>query len=54
MRRFKWIEWNLHKIAVHALSVEEVEAVYSRVNLVVEWDHDRHSPDPYRTVGPAS
>jgi hypothetical protein len=25
MRRFKWIEWNLQKIAAHSLSVEEVE-----------------------------
>jgi hypothetical protein len=31
MRRFKWIEWNLQKIADHALSAEEVEAAYNRV-----------------------
>jgi hypothetical protein len=31
MRRFKWIEWNLQKIAAHALSVEEVEAAYNCV-----------------------
>jgi hypothetical protein len=31
MRRFKWIEWNLEKIAAHALSAEEVEAAYNRV-----------------------
>lgn len=31
MRRFKWIEWNLQKIAAHALSAEEVEAAYNRV-----------------------
>jgi hypothetical protein len=28
MRRFKWIEWNLNKIAAHALSQEEVEAAF--------------------------
>lgn len=31
MRRFKRIEWNLQKIAAHALSAEEVEAAYNRV-----------------------
>ena len=31
MRRFKWIEWNLEKIAAHALSAEEVEAAYNRI-----------------------
>ncbi len=31
MRRFKWIEWNLRKIAAHALSAEEVEAAFNRV-----------------------
>lgn len=31
MRRFKWIEWNLAKIAAHALSAEEVEAAFDRV-----------------------
>jgi len=28
MRRFKWIEWNLHKIEAHGLSAEEVEAAF--------------------------
>ncbi|HEY2413948.1 MAG TPA: hypothetical protein VGI40_16980 [Pirellulaceae bacterium] len=28
MRRFKWNEWNLNKIAAHALSQEEVEAAF--------------------------
>ena len=27
-RRFKWIEWNLAKIAAHALSQAEVEASF--------------------------
>ncbi|MCI0676083.1 MAG: hypothetical protein L0Y42_09950 [Phycisphaerales bacterium] len=31
MRRFKWIEWNLHKIAAHGLSAAEVEAAFDRV-----------------------
>src|SRR5207248_1211723 len=31
MRRFQWIEWNLQKIAAHALSAEEVEAAFDRI-----------------------
>lgn len=31
MRRFKWIEWNLQKIAAHGLSAEEIEASFERV-----------------------
>ena len=31
MRRFKWIELNLQKIAAHGLSAEEVEAAFDRV-----------------------
>jgi len=31
MRRFKWIEWNLQKIAAHSLSADEVEAAFDRV-----------------------
>ncbi len=31
MRQFKWIEWNLQKIAAHALSSLEVEAAFERV-----------------------
>jgi hypothetical protein len=31
MRQFKWIEWNLQKIAAHNLSAEEVEAAFDRV-----------------------
>ncbi len=31
MRRFKWIEWNLSKIAAHSLSRDEVEAAFERV-----------------------
>jgi hypothetical protein len=32
MRRFKWIEWNLDKIAAHALSPEEVEAAFGCIH----------------------
>jgi hypothetical protein len=46
--RFKWIEWNLAKIAAHGLSAEEVEYAYE------------HAPQPraeredgsYETIGP--
>ena len=31
MRQFKWIEWNLQKIAAHHLSADEVEAAFDRV-----------------------
>ncbi|MBO0698197.1 MAG: hypothetical protein J2P46_07375 [Zavarzinella sp.] len=31
MRRFKWIEWNIQKIAAHALGTDEVEAAFDRV-----------------------
>ena len=31
MRRFKWIEWNLQKIAAHGLSSGEVEAAFDRI-----------------------
>lgn len=31
MRQFKWIEWNLQKIASHSLSADEVEAAFDRV-----------------------
>lgn len=31
MRRFKWIEWNLAKIAAHNLTAGEVEAAFDRV-----------------------
>jgi hypothetical protein len=34
MRRFKWIEWNLHKIAAHGLSASEVEASFNCVYIL--------------------
>jgi len=36
MRRFKWIDWNMARIAAHALSAEEVEAAFERVLSVDE------------------
>jgi hypothetical protein len=36
MRQFKWIEWNLQKIAAHALSAGEVEAAFDRVLTLAE------------------
>ena len=38
MRRFKWIEWNLQKIAAHHLSTEEVGAAFERVYQLDERD----------------
>jgi hypothetical protein len=32
MRRFKWIDWNLHKIEAHGLSREEVEAAFNHIH----------------------
>jgi hypothetical protein len=31
MRQFKWIEWNLQKIAAHGLLPEDVEAAFNAV-----------------------
>ena len=31
MRKFKWIAWNLQKIAAHGLTSPEVEASFDRV-----------------------
>ncbi len=36
MRHFKWIDWNIQKIANHALSVEEVEAAFEKVFNIAE------------------
>jgi hypothetical protein len=38
MRRFKWIDWNLSKIAAHSLAADEVEAAFDRVFSVQERD----------------
>lgn len=31
MRQFKWVDWNIAKIAAHSLSSDEVEAAFDRV-----------------------
>ena len=31
MRRFKWIDWNLRKVADHGLSADDVEGAFDRV-----------------------
>jgi hypothetical protein len=36
MRHFKWIEWNLQKVAAHGLSPEEVEAAFNAVYTLQE------------------
>lgn len=36
MRRFKWNEWNLQKIAAHSLSAEEVESAFNRIHQLKE------------------
>ncbi len=36
MRQFKWIEWNLQKIAAHSFSADEVEAAFDRVYQIDE------------------
>lgn len=38
MRSFKWIEWNLRKIANHALGPDEVEAAFDKVLSLKERD----------------
>ena len=40
MRRFKWIEWNLRKIAAHSLAAEEVEAAFDRIIRLEERRND--------------
>lgn len=39
VRRFKWIEWNVSKVAAHGLATDEVEAVFDSVL------HHRCRPD---------
>ena len=40
MRRFKWIEWNLDKIAAHGLSADEAGR---RITII--WRYDRDSDE---------
>jgi hypothetical protein len=51
MRRFKWIEWNLQKIAAHSLSAEEVEAAFDRILHIDERAHSRCWPRCLLAVG---
>ena len=47
MARFKWVEWNLDKIAAHGLSYEEVEHAFEhRVR-----SHQEREDGSYETVG---
>lgn len=38
MGSFKWIDWNLAKIAAHALGPDEVEAAFDRILTIRERD----------------
>ncbi len=38
MRSFKWIDWNLQKIANHAIGRDEVETAFDRVLSLTERD----------------
>ena len=44
MRSFKWIEWNLQKIAAHGLGPDEVERAFGR-RIWVIWRYDREQGD---------
>ena len=47
MPRFKWIDWNLDKIAGHGLSFEEVEYAFeNRVGL-----HQEREDGSFETIG---
>jgi hypothetical protein len=40
MRQFKWIDWNIQKIAAHGLSVSDVESSFDQVYLLQERNDD--------------
>ncbi len=47
MTRFKWIEWNVGKVAAHGLSVEEVEFAWEhRIGL-----HQEREDGSFETIG---
>ena len=47
MPRFKWIEWNLDKIAAHQLSCQEVEHAFEhRIG-----PHQEREDESYETIG---
>jgi hypothetical protein len=45
--RFKWIEWNLDKIAAHGLSYEDVEYAYDHASGA----HQEREDGSYETIG---
>jgi uncharacterized DUF497 family protein len=45
--RFRWIEWNLGKIAAHGLTFEEVERAFERH----VGPHQERSDGSFETVG---
>jgi hypothetical protein len=46
--RFKWIEWNLDKVAAHGLTSEDVEHAFeNRLG-----HHQERSDGSYETIGP--
>lgn len=47
MTRFKWIEWNLDKIARHGLTPEDVEYAYEHRHGL----HQERDDGSYETVG---
>ncbi len=47
-RRFKWIEWNLDKIAAHRLGREDVEYAFEHCLGV----HQERDDGSYETIGP--
>ena len=51
MVKFKWIEWNLRKIAAHHLSTREVEFAWHHRYGDDEYDHAEHGRY-YESYGP--
>jgi len=45
--RFRWIEWNLDKIAAHGLTFEDVEHAFERH----VGPHQERSDGSYETIG---
>jgi len=45
--RFRWIEWNLDKIAAHGLSYEEVEHAFENRT----GPHQEREDGSYETIG---
>ena len=47
MERFRWIEWNLDKIAAHRLTPEDVEHAFEHINA----PHQEREDGSYETLG---